>query len=370
MTLDASLHSITWVVWTGLAAAIAILTRNPLYLSLLLGVVIVHYVSVSQGQAGEGQQAAGSQRAEVQGWRMLLRVALWMALLVIPLNALSIHVGSHVLFRLPARWPLVGGAITLEGIVVGVASALSLLALIALFATFNLRIDQAQLLRLTPGFVYEAGLIVSIALAFVPQMLVSGREIHEAQLIRGHKMRRARDMLPYLMALLTTGLERSFQLAESMEARGFGNARSLPRGRELWFKGLTLLGLAGLLCGVFLQTYFQSLRAMGWAIVGVSVALLLGVFRAQGRRVLRVRYRRDRWTWRDGLVLAVCLAVVALLALARLQDAAAFAYSPYDALLPPFAATVGIALVLLVAPVLVGGRTTDDGRRTNDNDYI
>ena len=346
------MHPITWVVWTGLAAVVALLTRNPLYLSLLLGVAIVHYVSVGQGH-----------RVEDQGWRMLLRVALWMALLVIPLNALSIHVGSHVLFRLPARWPLVGGAITVEGILAGAVSALSLLALIALFATFNLRISQAQLLRLTPGFVYEAGLVVSIALAFVPQMLVSGREIREAQLVRGHKMRRARDMQPYLMALLTTGLERSFQLAESMEARGFGNARSLPRGRELLLKGLTLLGLAGLLCGVFLQTYFESLRVVGWTIAGASAALLIGVFWAQGRRVLRVRYRLERWTWRDGVVLAFCLAAAALLALARLKDGAAFAYSSYVDLLPPFDPAIGIALILLAAPVVVEvlGRDIDHG---------
>jgi energy-coupling factor transport system permease protein len=235
----------------------------------------------------------------------------------------------------------------------GVISALGLLTLIALFVTFNLRIDQAQLLRLTPAFVYEAGLIVSIALAFVPQMLVSGRQIREAQLVRGHKMRRARDMLPYLMALLTTGLERSFQLAESMEARGFGNARALPRGRDLLLKGLTLLGLAGVLCGVFLRTYFESLQAVGWTAAGLSAALLIGVFWAQGRRVLRVRYRREAWTWWDGAVLALCLASVALLALVRVQGAAAFAYSPYTGLLPPFDALAGVALLLLTAPALV-----------------
>ena len=79
----------------------------------------------------------------------------------------------------------------------------ALLTLITLFAAFNLRVDQAQILRLTPSFIYEAGLIVSIAVAFVPQMVLSAREIREAQRIRGHRMRRVRDMLPFLMALLT-----------------------------------------------------------------------------------------------------------------------------------------------------------------------
>jgi energy-coupling factor transport system permease protein len=316
------------------------LTRNPMYLSLLLGVVVVHYASLSQ------------RHPEAQGWGMLLRLALWMTLLVVPFNALNIHVGSHVLFRLPSKWPLIGGNVTLEGVVVGATSALALLTLLALFATFNLQVNQAQMLRLTPAFVYEAGLIVSIALTFIPQMMVGAREIREAQLIRGHRMRRVRDMLPYLMALLTTGLERSFQLAESMEARGFGNARDLPRGRDLLYKGLTLFGLAGFLSGFFALTYFETLRLPGWIAVASSAALLLGAFWAQGRRVLRVHYRRDRWTWQDGVVLATSLAVVVALLLARTRDATVLLYDPYQRLLPPFHTWVGLTLAALAVPVV------------------
>jgi energy-coupling factor transport system permease protein len=316
-------------------AAVVTLTRNPLYLSLLLGVVAVQYASASQ------------RRPESQGWWMLLRLALWMALLVIPFNALNIHVGRHVLFRLPANWPLIGGNVTLEGVVAGAANALALWTLIALFAALNLQISQAQMLRLTPAFVYEAGLIASIALTFIPQMMVSASEIREAQLVRGHRMRRVRDMLPFLMALLTTGLERGFQLAESLEARGFGNVRDLPRGRDLLYKGLTLLGLAGVLSGFFVQTYFESLRLLGWSAVALGATLLLGVFWAQGRRVLRVH-----WTWRDGVTLAVSLAVAMPLILARTRDEPLLLYDPYQRLLPPFYTWVGVALVLLATPVL------------------
>jgi energy-coupling factor transport system permease protein len=117
------------------------------------------------------------------------------------------------------------------------------MALMLLFATFNLAVNQAQILRLTPAFIYEAGLIVSIALTFFPQLMASAKEIREAQLIRGHRIRRIRDMLPFVMALLTTGLERSFQLAESMESRGFGNVRALPKMRDVLYKALVLLGL-------------------------------------------------------------------------------------------------------------------------------
>jgi energy-coupling factor transport system permease protein len=331
---------VTWIIWTGTAAAIAMLTRNPMYLSLLLGVVAVHYASISR------------RHPQDRGWRMLLRITLGMTLLIVPFNALNIHIGTHVLFRLPSDWPLIGGNVTLEGTIAGFSSALGLLTLITLFATLNLRIDQAQMLRLTPAFIYEAGLIVSIALTFIPQMMLSAQEIREAQLIRGHKMRRVRDMLPFVVALLTTGLERSFQLAESMEARGFGNVRNMSRKRDLLYKGLVLLGLAGFFSGFFALTYFASLRLIGWIGVALSTILLLGVFWAQGRRVLRVHYRHSRWTWRDAVALAPTALAIGTLVFARLREEGSLSYNPYQELLPPFQPWLGAALVALAIPAL------------------
>ncbi|TEU11479.1 MAG: energy-coupling factor transporter transmembrane protein EcfT [Anaerolineales bacterium] len=332
------LHPTTWVTWTIVVAVASMLTRNPLYLIILLAAVAINYLSASQ------------RRPEARGWSTLLRIAGGLTILIVPFNALNVHAGSHILFRLPSTWPLIGGNITLEAVVWGACSALGLLTLIALFATFNLQVNQAQILRLTPAFIYEAGLIVSIALTFVPQMMISAREIREAQLIRGHRIRRPRDMRPFLMALLTTGLERSFQLAESLEARGFGNVRALPQRRDLLYKGLTLLGLAGLLSSFFALTYFAAFKWPAWAGIVLSALLLLGVFWAQGKRVLRTHYRPARRTWRDGPVLAVSLLVAIALIAVRLQDTSALEYYPYTQLLPPFHPWLGIILLTLIAP--------------------
>lgn len=341
-------HPITWVIWTATVAAAATLTRNPLYLSILLGTVVIHYASASQ------------RHPDAQGWSALWRMAAGLALLIVPFNALNVHVGSHVLFRLPSAWPIIGGAITLEAILWGLCSTLSLLTFITLFAAFHLRVRQAQILRLTPAFIYEAGLIVSIALTFVPQMMISAREIREAQRIRGHRMRRVRDMLPFLMALLTTGLERAFGLAESIEARGFGNVRDLPKWLDILHKALTLIGLVGILVGFLAMTYFGSLSLAGWIGFLLSVLLLLGVFWAQGKRVLCTRYSRERWTWRDGVGLVTSLAVVLALLLSRVWDTNALLYDPYQRLLPPFHPWLGVALLMLIAPVIVGQGTAAD----------
>lgn len=345
-------HPVSWIVWTVIIAGATTLTRNPMYLGLLLGVVLV-------------QNAAATQRrGDAQGWQMLVRASLGFALLIIPFNALNVHAGSHVLFHLPDSWPLIGGAITVEAAVWGACSALSLATLIVLFATLNLHVDQAQMLRLAPGFIFEAGLIVSIALTFVPQMMTGAREIREAQLVRGHRIRRARDMLPFVMALLTSGLERSFQLAESMEARGFGNVRDQDRRQDVLYKALTLLGLAGILSGFFVLTYWSSFALPGWSVLLSGAALLLGAFWAQGKRVLRTRYRRDDWTWRDATVLTVGLVAGLALAIVRVRDPAALVYSPYEELLPSFHPWLGVSLLALVAPALLRPGQSDPSIET------
>jgi energy-coupling factor transport system permease protein len=335
------LHFVTWAVWTVIGAVAATMTRNPLYLAILGGVAVIQYT------------LAGRRSTEAQGWRALLRLALGLAVLTVPLNALYVHAGSHVLFRLPTAWPLIGGNITLEAVLWGATTALGLMVLMAILITFNLQVGQAQILRLTPAFLYEAGLIVSIALTFIPQMLSSAREIREAQLIRGHRMRRVRDMLPLVMALLTTGLERSFQLAESMEARGFGNVRPVTQAQDALLKGLTLLGLGGVLGSVFAITYLSTGRWAARAGLVLSAALLLGVFWAQGRRVMRTRYRRERWTWRDAAAIAASLALLGVLVATRLTQSGALAYHPYKALMPPFRPWLGASLLLLAAPAVL-----------------
>jgi energy-coupling factor transport system permease protein len=338
------LHPATWIVWTiGVTAAIT-LTRNPLYLSLILSAVVINHMVV------------GTSRPDAASWRALIRFAVGLTLFTIPFNALNVHTGSHVLFQLPQNWPIVGGNVTLEAIIWGVCSALGLIALMLLFATFNLAINQAQILRLTPAFIYEAGLIVSIALTFFPQMIASVKEIREAQLIRGHRMRRIRDMLPFVMALLTTGLERSFQLAESMEARGFGNAPPLTKARDLLYKALTLLGLGGLLSGFFMLTYLNAWRIVSWMVIVFSVSLLIAIFWAQGKRVTRTHYRHQPFTRLDGLVVAVCLGTIAALIWFRLTDPASLQYYPYTKLIPPFHPTIGAILLPMILPAVLDRR--------------
>jgi energy-coupling factor transport system permease protein len=333
-------HHGTWIVWLVAAAVPAFTLRNPLYLVLQLGAAWIVYAVLGR------TSPTGS------SWGSFVKLGVFLFALTIPFNALSIHVGRIVLFRLPQNLPIVGGAITLESIIAGAVSGLALLTILVVFAAFNAVVDHYQLLRATPAFLFQAGVVVSVAITFVPQMVLSARQIREAQRIRGHRFRGLRDLLPLILPLLASGLERAIQLAEAMEARGFASAVTPVSGRQATFNQLrSLAALLCLLAGLFVMAYADS-SLVGWALVAAGSTGLLVAFWLQGRRVQRSRYRRETWSARDLAVIAASLAIVAVVLGARQLAPETLAYTPYPPypLLPPFNPLVGAALLLLALP--------------------
>jgi energy-coupling factor transport system permease protein len=350
-------HTWSWVAWLLAAAVPAFTLGNPLYLALVLGAAWLVYAVLGR------TSPLGS------SWGGFVKLGILLFALTIPFNALSIHSGQIVLFSLPERWPIVGGAITLEAVIAGLVSGLSLLAILVVFAAFNAAVDHYQLLRATPAFLFQAGVVLSIAITFVPQMVLSAREIREAQRIRGHRFRGLRDLLPLVMPLLASSLERAIQLAETMEARGFGSAVEPLSGRAALATQLgTLAALLALLVGLFVVTYLPQSGTWGWTLAGLGVGTVLAIFVLQGRRVQRSRYRRPRWQARDTVLAAASTTVLAAVVVARLAVPGALAYTPFppSPLLPPFNPLAAAPLLLLALPALLaprGGEGATDVRK-------
>jgi energy-coupling factor transport system permease protein len=337
-------HVGSWVVWLIAAAVPAFMLRNPLYLVLVLGAAWIVFTTLGR------TTAVGS------SWGGFVKFGFFLFALAIPFTALSMHAGQIVLFRLPAGWPVVGGPITLEAVIAGAVSGLAMFTILVVFAAFNAVVDHYQLLRATPGFLFQAGVVVSIAITFVPQMVLSAREIRQAQRIRGHRFRGIRDLVPLVIPLLANGLERAIQLAETMEARGFGSAVDpLSRRQALLSQLGTLAALLGLLVGLSLLAFSPRGSTGGWLLAGLGVTGLLLVLGLQGGRVHRTRYRRPRWQARDAAVVIASALVLAAIVVARLVVPETLYYSPYppNPLLPPFQPLVGLALLLLTLPALL-----------------
>jgi energy-coupling factor transport system permease protein len=341
LATDETFHPVAWTAWLAAAALPALSTRNPLYLSLILVAVGITYA------------ALGKRNPVARSWSAFVRFGAYLWLLTIPFTMLTSHGGTIVLFRFPRAWPIIGGPVTLEAFLYGLTGGLALIALLLIFATYNVAVDQARLLRMTPGFLYQAGVVAGIAIAFVPTMVATWQSIREAQQVRGHKVRGIRDLLPLIMPLLVTGMERAMNLAGSMESRGFGGQVLVASSRRRLVHQLALLaglGLVGL--GLAINAFAPALLFVGYTQVAGGLALMAWSFWDVGRRSRRTRYRRWPWTRLDRLVLALgIVGTAAWLALmfARPDWLHYFPYAPYSPW-PTFSPVVGLVLLLLAVP--------------------
>jgi len=157
------------------------------------------------------------------GARRLLYIGatLSSALSVFLLSPLVSHTGSHVLWEGP-RPPVVGLLdVTSEELAAGGIQALRLAAVGLAFAIYVLLLDLDRLLQ-AAGFARHSVLAVGLATRLVPTLERDAAGFVEALRGRGIEVRGLRGRAQLLSPLLAGSLERSLNLAEAMEARGFG----------------------------------------------------------------------------------------------------------------------------------------------------
>lgn len=325
-----------WLIWTLSAAVLTMLTRNPLYIVIIL--LAIRLVAITW------------QQEEAAFKLPLLRMFLIILLFSSVFNMLFAHVGQHVLFTLPANWPLIGGPLTLEAAVYGAINGLMLFTLLVVFITFNNIVPGSDLVHLTPRAFHNLGLVVLIALTYVPETHRHWQKIRDAQAIRGHQIRGWRDWRPILIPLLVGGMERAMALAEAMVSRGYGATEQTRQ--PLLVQGLLLLGLGAAFAG-WLFSFWHGWP--GWVLMASGVVVLLMLIWALGEKVSLRRYESARWTWRETVV--VITAVIPLLLFfvpLPFIETSSLYYSPYPQLsLPPFSVLLGLALALLAVPGVI-----------------
>lgn len=324
-------HPHVWVWWVVVASVLTMSNRNPLYHLLLLLLA----------------QLVGERCAVVEtGWRVpVWRVGVFILFFSTLFNMLLAHVGQTVMVRLPAHWPMLGGEITAESAVYGASNGFMLLTLLLIFTTFHRLMPTAELVRLLPRALRDVGVVLLIALTYIPETLQQLRRIQEAQAIRGHRLRGLRDWQPVVIPLLVSGLERAMGLAEAMVARGYG--QTADQQQPLTIRLGFLVGLAATLAGWTL-TFWWS--AGGQLLMTASVVVMGLLFWRLGRHTRYTRYRPFVWTKRD--IILVGTAVFPLF-IAFFAAPTSLFYSPYPQFtLPPFDVWVGVALLGLAVPAL------------------
>lgn len=338
------LHAGAWAIWLlGVMAALAV-TRNPIYLGLILAWIAVVWWTA--------KSVAGVINPERAVPLSPLRFGAFVVVVSAVFNALMIQSGDHVLFRLPRALPLIGGAFTMEALVYGALNGLVLTGLYAAFLLVNRVLPVRDMVRLVPKAYYSVAIVVSIAVTFVPTTLRQYRQVQEAQALRGSQIRGVRAWLPLVVPLLTGGMERALQLAEAMTARGFASADedTVPVRAQA-----ALVGGLALFTGGLLLRLAWGVLAIGGLMAGAGVVLVLFALWRAGRRQVHTVYRPAPWRAQEWLVTmgALVTGAVFLLPLPGLDRSSLF-YYPYPSLpVPDLSLAIGVATWGLLGPALV-----------------
>jgi energy-coupling factor transport system permease protein len=177
------------------------------------------------------------------------------------LNVVSAHLGSTVLFTVPYAIPGVGGVYTVEALAAGISGGLTVGAAIVAAAPFSLMLASHDVMDALPAALSRTGAAIAASLNLVPSVSASFVQVSEAQRLRGWRPRGPRSWAEVVVPVVLTSVEGSIQLAESMEARGFGSGprtalRSKPLRMADW--GLVAASAAAVML-------FVAARAAGWA---------------------------------------------------------------------------------------------------------
>lgn len=347
MRTTSPLHAVTWLVWAVAAAACVQLAPNPLYVALVLAisflVVSAHRLDTTLARA----------------FPILVGLGVAFALIRVALTALTTHSldPEHLWLTLPSfGLPRLLGGFTVGGTIEGdvvlfaAAQAFAVVGVMGAFGAFNAVASHHELVQATPRAFHEPGLIVSVALAFVPATMAAVSDAREADRARtgGQVVRRGR-LVRLSVPIVESGLERAVSLAESMDARGFARQARGPGDRAAGW-----LGLGGMLA---LGAGFVALigRSTDLAVVAVvlgSAALGAAVVLAS-RSSATSRYRPRQLARRDLAVGAVALAApLGLAVLSGVFDQDLF-WTPYPMRWPSFSLWPVLCLALLAVPVAI-----------------
>jgi energy-coupling factor transport system permease protein len=150
--------------------------------------------------------------------------------------------GSHVLWTGPTV-PVLGQIdVTTEELGSAAVQALRLAAVTLAFAAYALLLDHDALLRST-RFVRRSALVVALATRLVPTLERDTLGLVEALRGRGVVVEGVRGRARLLSPIVSGSLERAMNLAEAMEARGYGRAGATRAPTPAW-RPVDLLALA------------------------------------------------------------------------------------------------------------------------------
>lgn len=233
-------HPGAWLLWAISAVLVASSSVHPVLTLGTLGVALVVALSFSEPGA----------RGPL---RLMLSLGIVFISIRVLLFTLTGRAGNTTLVSMPElKLPAflgglrLGGDLNLEVFATELADGARLLAILAVTGALVTVTDVSRLVRLLPRVLRHAGLVVQIAISFIPSLADSAREVREAQAARGIRVTRIRGSLSVVLPVLSAAVDRAFALAETLASRGFERATWLRYRIDSWAWRDTVMASGGL----------------------------------------------------------------------------------------------------------------------------
>ena len=304
-----------WALGTSLALDASLVTK-PWLLLVLIAVSFIMLIAFTPSERrATSLKLYGFLSASVLLIRLLFRVIFNQAM-----------VGDSVALHLPTISLLLGGqtlhflgAVSWLNLTAAFTDGLRLCAIIMGFGLANSIANPRKLLRSTPSALYEVATAAAVAINLAPQFAMSLKRISKARQLRG-QAKGFQSFTGIVVPLLEDTVQRSLDLAASMDARGFGR-----RGKQSALVSNTsrltsMFGLVAMAIAVYLLLASDSPIWVAVLLVLVAIIAFVITVRIAGNASTRSRLVLETRTWRDYLVLAASLAVLLLLAAVRVPD--------------------------------------------------
>ncbi|MBA2454443.1 MAG: energy-coupling factor transporter transmembrane protein EcfT [Chloroflexia bacterium] len=236
-----------------LAIVAACSTVLLLWLNLILlagGIIAIHLILLLAGYPWTKLRAV---------WRALLPLLV----LVVLLWPVFYQAGATI-FR---AGPL---TVTSGALGVGAATALRITAVSFVFLLWIGTTDTRELVRgfVRLGLPFSWGMSLTIGLRFIPTfagifVTVSDAQQSRGLILHGNVFRRARQMIPILVASLVSAFRASEQLAMTLESRGFGASRRRTVLRDLRMRPVDWIVLTATLVAALVLAYLALFHGFG-----------------------------------------------------------------------------------------------------------
>jgi energy-coupling factor transport system permease protein len=341
------LHPIAWWLWALALGAASLRTTNPFLLGLLAAAAWL--VVAARRPNAPWARSFGS----------FLKLGVAVIIVRVVLEILfGVRLPGRGLFTVPsvalpdwAAGVTLGGPVTAEALVGAFVEGLQLAVLLACVGAANSLASPYRLLRSMPAILYELGVAVTVALSFAPQATMSAQRVREARRLRGRPSRGLAGLRGMAVPVLEIALERSLELAASMDSRGYGRRAPVARRRRVLSQGATLLGVVAVTIGVYGVLDGAAPGGVGYPMLAAGAVLLMASFSYARSQSVRTRYRADPWRAPEWVAVGCGVATLAVLVVAANASVAGLhpTFNPLTTPTVPILPAVGILVAAVPA---------------------